>query len=166
VLTAEDGRKSGSPISRRGLRNFDRLLRPPQLMRVIEPLRACPASPSGCGPPILRQRHKRQVAGSSHITYGETPLIRLTTDAPLSYIQQETTFALTRPLHLVFGPDEPFMGDITSRVRDFQERTAQLLREWVRRLSIAYEWQEASHPRRHHLEADDLRWKPAALSRR
>jgi hypothetical protein len=82
--------------------------------------------------------------GSSHITYGEPPLVRLTTDAPLSYIQQETPFALTRPLHMVFGPDEPFMGDITSTVRDFQERTRSYWLEWVRRLSIAYEWQEAS----------------------
>ena len=62
---------------------------------------------------------KRQVAGSSHITYGEPALVRLTTDAPLSYIQKETPFALTQPLHLVFGPDEPFMGDISSTVRDF-----------------------------------------------
>jgi GH15 family glucan-1,4-alpha-glucosidase len=53
-------------------------------------------------------------------------------------------FALTRPLHLVLGPDEPFMGDITSTVRDFQERTRSYWLEWVRRLSIAYEWQEAS----------------------
>ena len=72
------------------------------------------------------------------------PLIRLTTDAPLSYIQQETPFALTRPLHLVFGPDEPFMGDIAATVRDFRERTRDYWREWVRRLSIAYEWQEAT----------------------
>ena len=54
---------------------------------------------------------KRQVAGSSHITYGEPALVRLTTDAPLSYIEKETPFALTRPLHLVFGPDEPFAGE-------------------------------------------------------
>ncbi len=87
---------------------------------------------------------KRQVTGSSHITYGEPPLIRLTSDAPLSYIQKETAFALTRPLHLVFGPDEPFVGDISSTVRDFHERTTGYWREWVRRLSIAYEWQEAS----------------------
>ena len=70
---------------------------------------------------------KRQVAGSSHVTYGEPPLIRLTTDAPLSYIQQETPFALTRPLHLVFGPDEPFMGDIAATVRDFLEPHQRLL---------------------------------------
>jgi GH15 family glucan-1,4-alpha-glucosidase len=87
---------------------------------------------------------KRRVAGSSHVTYGEPALVRLTTDAPLSYIQQETPFALTRPLHLVFGSDEPFTGDIASTVRDFYNRTNDYWKEWVRYLSIAYEWQEAT----------------------
>ena len=34
--------------------------------------------------------------------------LRLTTDAPLSYIERESSFVLTRPLHMVFGADEPF----------------------------------------------------------
>ena len=84
------------------------------------------------------------MAGSNHITYGEPALIRLTTDAPLSYIEEETAFALTRPLHLVFGPDEPFAGEPAATVRDFLQRTNDYWREWVRRLSIAYEWQEAT----------------------
>jgi hypothetical protein len=33
--------------------------------------------------------------------------LRLTADAPLSYIAQETAFALTRPVTLILGPDEP-----------------------------------------------------------
>jgi len=145
ILTAEDGAQVRITDFAPRLRNFDRLLRPPQLMRIVEPVK-------GLARIMLRVRPtqfygnavKRQVAGSSHITYGEPPIIRLTTDAPLSYIQSETTFALTRPLHLVFGPDEPFMGEIASTVRDFCERTRSYWREWVRRLAIAYEWQEAS----------------------
>jgi len=87
---------------------------------------------------------KRRVAGSSHVTYGEPALVRLTTDAPLSYIQQETAFALTRPLHMVFGADEAFTGDIAATVRDFYHRTCDYWREWVRYLNISYEWQEAT----------------------
>ena len=86
----------------------------------------------------------RRVSGSNHITYGEPALIRLTTDAPLSYIENETPFALTRPLHLIFGPDEPFAGEPAATVRDFERRTRAYWQEWVRRLSIAYEWQEAT----------------------
>ncbi|HWU56705.1 MAG TPA: glycoside hydrolase family 15 protein [Rhizomicrobium sp.] len=145
VLTAEDGAQVRITDFAPRLRNFDRLLRPPQLMRVIEPVAGLPRIAIRVRPTqFYGNVTKRQVAGSSHITYGEPPLIRLTTDAPLSYIQQETPFALTRPLHMVFGPDEPFMGDITSTVRDFRERTRSYWLEWVRRLSIAYEWQDAS----------------------
>ena len=123
---------------------YDRLLRPPQLMRIIEPIAGLPRIAIRVRPTqFYGNPVKRQVAGSSHITYGEPPLVRLTSDAPLSYLQKETVFALTKPVHLVFGPDEPFMGDISSTVRDFYERTRIYWREWVRRLSIAYEWQEA-----------------------
>ena len=144
-LTAEDGAQIRITDFAPRLRNFDRLLRPPQLMRIIEPVSGLPRVTIRVRPTqFYGTPVKRQVTGSSHITYGEPPLIRLTSDAPLSYIQKETAFALTRPLHLVFGPDEPFMGDISSTVRDFHERTVGYWREWVRRLSIAYEWQEAS----------------------
>src|ERR1700754_1853267 len=145
LLTAEDGSQVRITDFAPRLRNYDRLLRPPQLMRIIEPFAGLPRIAIRVRPTqFYGNPTKRLVAGSSHITYGEPPLVRLTTDAPLSYIQKETSFALTRPLHLVFGPDEPFMGDITSTVRDFQERTHSYWLEWVRRLSIAYEWQEAS----------------------
>ena len=145
ILTAEDGAQVKITDFAPCLRNFDRLLRPPQLMRVIQPVSGLPRIAIRVRPTqFYGNAVKRQVAGSSHITYGEPPLVRLTTDAPLSYIQQETPFALARPLHLIFGPDEPFMGELTSTVRDFQERTRSYWLEWVRRLSIAYEWQEAS----------------------
>jgi GH15 family glucan-1,4-alpha-glucosidase len=145
LLTAEDGAQIRITDFAPRLRNFERLLRPPQLMRIIEPVRGLPRITIRVRPTqFYGNPVKRQVAGSSHITYGEPPLIRLTSDAPLSYIQKETSFVLTRPLHMVFGPDEPFMGEISSTVRDFHERTCDYWREWVRRLSIAYEWQEAS----------------------
>src|SRR5436190_704762 len=73
----------------------------------------------------------------------DSTVIRLTTDAPLSLIDGEAPFVLTRPLHLVFGPDEPFTGDLQSTCRDFIERTHDYWMDWVRRLSISYDWQEA-----------------------
>lgn len=145
VLTAEDGAQVRITDFAPRLRNFDRLLRPPQLMRIIEPIAGLPRIAIRVRPTqFYGNPMKRRVAGSSHVTYGEPSLVRLTTDAPLSYIQQETPFALTKPLHLVLGPDEPFMGDIAATVRDFRQRTCDYWREWARRLSIAYEWQEAS----------------------
>ena len=86
----------------------------------------------------------RRSLGSNHIRYSDdNTVIRLTTDAPLSLIDSEAPFVLTRPLHLVFGPDEPFTGDLEKTCRDFLERTQDYWSEWVRRLSISYDWQEA-----------------------
>lgn len=91
LLTSEDGAQIRITDFAPRLRNFDRLLRPPQLMRIIEPVSGLPRITIRVRPTqFYGNVVKRQVAGSSHITYGEPPLVRLTSDAPLSYIQKET----------------------------------------------------------------------------
>ncbi len=145
LLTAEDGSQIRITDFAPRFRNFERMLRPPQLMRFIEPVAGLPHITIRLRP--CQQYGKpisRMVTGSNHITYGEPALVRLTTDAPLSYIESETPFALTRPLHFVLGPDEPFSGEPEATVRDFARRTRAYWQEWVRRLSIAYEWQDAT----------------------
>jgi GH15 family glucan-1,4-alpha-glucosidase len=145
LLTAKDGSAVRITDFAPRFRNFDRILRPPQLMRRIEPVAGMPRitirlrPTQDYGKPMLRR-----VAGSNHITYGEPALIRLTTDAPLSYIEEETVFALVRPLTLVLGADEPFAGEPATTGREFLHHTNEYWREWVRRISIAFEWQEAT----------------------
>ncbi|MEP7031586.1 MAG: glycoside hydrolase family 15 protein, partial [Pseudolabrys sp.] len=68
--------------------------------------------------------------------------VRLTTDAPLSYIENEASFVLTRPVHMVFGIDEPFDGTLQTTVRDFCDRTRDYWLEWVRRLAFSVDWQD------------------------
>ncbi len=126
-------------------RQFGRVFRPPQIFRIIEPVAGLPRvtirmrPTSEYGKPLPQRS-----LGSNHIRYSaEGTVIRLTTDAPLSLIDDEAPFVLTRPLHLVFGPDEPFPGDLQATCRDFADRTRDYWTEWVRRLSISYDWQEA-----------------------
>jgi GH15 family glucan-1,4-alpha-glucosidase len=126
-------------------RNFGRMFRPPQLMRVIEPVSGLPritirVRPThDYGKPITDRSH-----GSNHISYrGKDIAIRLTTDGPLPYIESETAFVITKPIHLVFGPDEPFAENIVAVCREFVERTRDFWMDWVRRLWIAYDWQDA-----------------------
>src|SRR6185312_15296294 len=145
LLTAKDGAAIRITDFAPRFRNFDRTLRPPQLMRRIEPAAGMPRitirlrPTQNYGKPM-----SRRVAGSNHITYGEPALIRLTTDAPLSYIEEETVFALVRTLTLVLGADEPFAGEPANTGREFLHLTNEYWREWVRRMSIAFEWQEAT----------------------
>jgi len=124
-------------------RLFGRMTKPPQLVRVIEPVAGMPririrVRPcSEYGRPVPRTTH-----GSNHITYwGETTVMRLTTDAPLSFIEGEAPFVLTRPMYLVFGTDEPFPAELASTCRDFLNRTIDYWSDWVRGLSISYDWQ-------------------------
>lgn len=125
--------------------NLDRIYRPPQLIRIIEPIAGTPRiairfrPTHDYGVPITSQ-----ALGSNHIRYwGGTAQIRLTTDAPLSYVEREASFVLTRPVHLIFGADEPFPASLEATCREFRDRTQAYWREWVRRLNLSYDWQEA-----------------------
>ncbi len=145
VLTAEDGASVRITDFAPRFRNFGRIMRPPQLFRIIEPLSGAPRitirfrPTQNYGEPIARH-----VPGSNHIRYGAPEaIIRLTTDAPLSYVEREVSFVLTRPVHMVFGADEPFPGELEQTAREFADRTRDYWMEWVRRLSIAYDWQDA-----------------------
>ena len=108
---------------------FGRTFRPPQLMRMIEPIAGLPRitirfrPTSGHG-----QRDMARAFGSNHIRYtGDDLAIRLTTDAPLSYIDRESPFVLTRPVSLVFGADTPFEGELATTCREFCRPHARLL---------------------------------------
>jgi GH15 family glucan-1,4-alpha-glucosidase len=144
ILTAEDGAQVRITDFAPRFRNLGRIMRPPQLVRMIEPIAGLPRITLRVRPTQnYGQLIARRVPGSNHIRFGAPdPIIRLTTDAPLSYIEHETPFALTRPLHMIFGPDEPFEGDPARTAAEFADRTKEYWTEWVRRLSIAYDWQE------------------------
>jgi len=125
-------------------RAYDRIFRPPQLFRIIEPATGTPRvtirfrPTTRYGTPMPNKS-----IGSNHITFrGTDTVIRLTTDAPLSYIDPEAPFVLTRPMYLVMGPDEPFPADLSTTCREFADRTRSYWTAWVRRLSIAYDWQD------------------------
>jgi len=125
-------------------RNFGRIFRPPQLIRIIEPLAGLPRitirlrPTHGYGEPITQRS-----LGSNHIRYWDgNVVIRLTTDAPLSYIDREAPFVVNRPISMVLGADEPVPAELATLCREFSDRTRDYWMDWVRRLSISYDWQE------------------------
>ncbi|MEX0752235.1 MAG: glycoside hydrolase family 15 protein [Xanthobacteraceae bacterium] len=145
ILTSQSGGTVRITDFAPRFRQFGRMFRPPQLYRLIEPVAGLPRitirfrPTHDYGAPITRLS-----PGSNHIRYiTDDTTIRLTSDAPLSYIQHEAPFVLTKPVHLVFGSDEPFPGDLTTTAREFCDRTRDYWMDWVRRLSLSYDWQEA-----------------------
>jgi GH15 family glucan-1,4-alpha-glucosidase len=123
---------------------YGRTFRPPQLMRIVEPVAGTPRVTIRFRP---THRYGEPVAsrsaGSNHIRFWRDDVtVRLTTDAPLSYIESEAPFVLTRALHMVFGADEPFEGSLETTCREFADRTRDYWLEWVRRLAFSIDWQD------------------------
>jgi GH15 family glucan-1,4-alpha-glucosidase len=124
---------------------YERMFHPPQLVRRIVPLAGLPRITIRVRP---TEDYGRAItdwtSGSNHIRYhsGGT-VMRLSTDAPLSYITHETTFTLSRPMTLFFGPDEPFRSALESTGQEFEEQTRRFWLGWVRSLAVPFEWQDA-----------------------
>jgi hypothetical protein len=128
TLTTAAAAPCASPISPRA-RQFGRVFWPPQMIRSSN---RSPARAYGpFRPTITTHPFAHHSIGSNHIqdTHDST-VVRLTCDAPLSFIEHESPFVLTRPLHLVFGANEQFQGDLTTTCREFCDRTVDYWMEW------------------------------------
>ena len=91
--------------------------------------------------------------GSNHIRYTGGETIRLTTDAPLAYIEREAPFVLTRPHHLVFGADEAFQANSRPPAASSSTARATIGRNGCARLDAILRLAGRDDPRRDHAEA-------------
>ncbi|MCW5772489.1 MAG: glycoside hydrolase family 15 protein, partial [Rhodospirillaceae bacterium] len=126
-------------------KQHDRVFRPSMLVRRIEPVAGLPLIRVRLRPTFAYGREKPVIThGSNHIRYvAPSQTLRLTTDAPLAYIESEAPFALTHPVNLIFGADEMLATSIPHVAREFHERTLDYWVEWTRYLSVPFEWQDA-----------------------
>jgi GH15 family glucan-1,4-alpha-glucosidase len=124
---------------------FGRSFRPTMLIRSIRPVRGTPRIRLRVRPTFdYGAGRPERTRGSNHIRFVSPNItLRLTTDAPISYIMDEVPFVLEEPVHLVLGPDESLTRDVTTVVHEFLERTHTYWIEFSRHLSIPFEWQEA-----------------------
>jgi GH15 family glucan-1,4-alpha-glucosidase len=124
---------------------YDRTFRPTSIVRYVEPLSGNPRVTvrlrlaSDYGAQVPSRTH-----GSNHIRYvGSSITLRLTTDTSISHVQDEYAFVLTRPLTFVLGPDESLQDSVVATARRFFEQTRNYWHDYVRALSIPFEWQDA-----------------------
>lgn len=81
--------------------------------------------------------------GSHHIRYVSPDwVLRLTTNASITCILEETAFIVDDQITLVFGPDETIQEGVCEMSRRFLEETLGYWHEWVRDLAIPFEWQD------------------------
>jgi GH15 family glucan-1,4-alpha-glucosidase len=122
---------------------YERVFRPPMLIRRIAPLRGQPRIRVSLKPRFDWGSVEPKVTiGSNHLRYvGPAQTLRLTTDVSVAYVNESQPFLINRPISLILGADESLVADIDQTTRDFLERTIQYWRNWVRSLSIPFEWQ-------------------------
>lgn len=122
-----------------------RMFHPLMLIRRIEPLSGLPRIRIRLRPTFEYGAVAPAVSrGSNHARYvHSSQSLRVTSDMPITYLLNETVFTLDRPLNLLFGTDETLGGGILETARDFEERTTDYWRHWVRPLGVPLEWQEA-----------------------
>lgn len=126
-------------------RQFGRLFHPTMIVRIVEPLSGMPRIRVRMRPRSgLGAECPRAVIGSSHLSYaGDGGVLRLTTDASIHHVAEESAFVLSRRLTFVLHPDET-LNDQPARVgRDFLEKTSAWWLDWVRSLNVPFDWQEA-----------------------
>jgi GH15 family glucan-1,4-alpha-glucosidase len=117
-------------------------------MMIIRRIRRLSGSPRIClriRPACDYGAHRPAVThGSHHIRYVAADFVlRLTTDASITAILEETPFYLEDTLTLMLGPDETLHDAVSEVGERFHRETAAYWRQWVRYLSIPFEWQDA-----------------------
>ncbi|MDX3885328.1 MAG: glycoside hydrolase family 15 protein [Sphingomonas sp.] len=122
-----------------------RMYRPVAFVRIVRPISGSPRIRVRLRPARDWGAHAAaRTRGSNHIRYILAESVqRLTTDAPIGWIEDERLFRVERPLHFFFGPDESFSDDVRHATEQMLDLTIASWRRWVRGLATPVEWQEA-----------------------
>lgn len=122
-----------------------RMFRPTALVRRVRPISGHPRIRVRCRPRFDYGARTPEVTyGSNHMRFvdnGQT--VRLTTNASITYVRDETPFLLDGPVSFYFGPDESLTHHPETLCREFEEETALHWRMWTRRLGLPLDYQEA-----------------------
>ncbi len=126
-------------------RQFGRTYRPPMLVRRVERLEGMCRIRARIRPRMDYGRlTPSRIPGSNHIRYvADGASIRLTTDAPIALVVSESPFVLSHPTTFIVHSDESLPDSVSRISREFHDQTKEYWLDWVRQLSIPFEWQEA-----------------------
>jgi len=115
----------------------ERMFRPTQLFRIVEPIDGTPRIRVLCDPRLGWSKATPQaLQGSNHIQFdGFNSPLRLTTDIPPSYLAGQA-FALTERRHLALTWGAPIEEPLAGLSERFLHDTTQYWRRWVKHCNI------------------------------
>lgn len=119
-----------------------RMFRPPQIIRIVEPISGSPRISVHCRPVCgWSKRPSTPVAGSNHLRFdGFASELRLTTDIPLSYLDGRA-FTLTGRHHLALTWGEPIEESLAGLCARFLVETQRHWQRWVKHCDIPPRYQ-------------------------
>ena len=118
--------------------------RPLMMIRKIEPISGNPQIKIKCSPVYDYGKKKlTAVRSSNHIEYfGCDERIRLTTNAPISYILEDQYFILKETKYVVLTCGEPLEAAVETTSERFLLETRNYWRTWIKRSSIGDFYQD------------------------
>ncbi|GMU58450.1 MAG: glycosyl hydrolase [Myxococcaceae bacterium] len=123
---------------------YERSFRPTKLVRIVEPLSGTPRIRVACAPVLgWSKATPSRDLGSHHVAWrGYDAELRLTTDAPLTYVNGEP-FALTGKRHFVLAWSAPVEEPLAPLCGRFLDETVHYWQRWVKHCDIppAYQTQ-------------------------
>jgi len=111
-------------------RHYGRNYRPIAFVRMVRPISGSPRITIRLRPAAdWGKALAATTSGSNHIRYlCPDVTLRLTTDCPVSHIQEERTFRLEQPLAFFLGPDEKLTEDVAQVAEGVSSRSAPISR--------------------------------------
>ncbi|MBZ5702930.1 MAG: DUF5911 domain-containing protein [Acidobacteriia bacterium] len=122
----------------------DRIFRPTQLYRIVEPIEGTPRVRVVCEPRLGWSKAKpARLNGSNHVRFeGFDSQLRLTSDIPVSYLGGQP-FTLTEKRHLVLTWGAPVEEPLRNLSERFLGETQRYWRRWVKECNIPPLYQDA-----------------------
>jgi GH15 family glucan-1,4-alpha-glucosidase len=123
---------------------YERMFRPTQLLRIVEPIDGTPRVRVRCEPRLgWSKKVPEQVVGSNHVRFeGFQSPLRITTDVPLSYLGGQP-FALSERRHFVVSWGAPVEEPLEPMCDRFLSETSRYWRKWVKHCDIPPLYQQA-----------------------
>lgn len=121
----------------------DRSFKPQMIVRILRPVSGEPRARVRCRPVY---EYGLVEAGSwrasNHVEYTGFPApVRLTTNVPLTYIEDERPFLVEGDRHLVLTWGEPLEAGLEETAERFLERTVDYWRRWVKGTRVPRDYQ-------------------------
>jgi GH15 family glucan-1,4-alpha-glucosidase len=122
---------------------YDRFFKPSMIVRILRPLSGEPRARVRCRPTYeYGLGDVGSWRASNHIEYTGFPTpVRLTTNVPLTYVEDERPFLLEEDRHLVLTWGEPLEAGLEETAERFLERTLDYWRRWVKGTRVPRDYQ-------------------------